>query len=405
MSLVETQGSRGRSDELPRTVRILVAMVEKLRHGSLRIVLPDSRELMLRGAEDGPHASLFVRDYRFARRLLFSGELGLAESYLRAEWDSPDLTALLSLFCVNCELVADMIGGSFMMRGWHSLRHWLNRNTRRQARRNISAHYDLGNDFYAEWLDKSMTYSSAYYGAGARNLGEAQEAKYTALAADLQLQPGLKLLEIGCGWGGFAEFAAKTYDVEVTGLTISREQYDHARRRIFETGLTEKVTIALRDYRDERGVYDRIASIEMVEAVGQQYWAQYFAQLHDCLAPEGRVGLQAITIESSLFHNYLREVDFIRAYIFPGGMLPTWPILTDLGKRHGLSVVGELHFAHDYAKTVVEWRSRFRSAWPALQKMGFDGRFRRLWELYFAYCEAGFRTQRIDVGQIIFAKS
>jgi cyclopropane-fatty-acyl-phospholipid synthase len=283
-------------------------------------------------------------------------------------------------------------------------RHWLNRNTKTQARRNIHAHYDLGNNFYSAWLDKTMTYSAALFDRS-HDLADAQTRKYQSLAERITLRPGQSVLEIGCGWGGFAEFAAKIFDARVVGLTISREQHDYAKKRIFEAGLAEKVDIRLQDYRDERGAYDRIASIEMIEAVGEKYWPVYFRQMRDRLVAGGIAGIQAITIQDRFYPGYKREIDFIRRYVFPGGMLPSPTMLKSLGENFGIPLIGEKVFGQDYARTLAVWRERFRAAWPALAPQGFDERFRRLWEYYLAYCEAGFLSGNIDVRQMVFAKA
>ena len=389
---------------LPASARLAFAFAARLRRGTLEAVLPDGRRFKFGGQEPGPAATVIIRDFGFARRFLGGGDIGIAEGYLRGEWETPDLTQFLYLFCVNHEIIQSLLPGRSLVRMIQRLHHWFNRNTKRQAKRNIHAHYDLGNRFYATWLDESMTYSSALFEPGAGDLASAQQRKYRSLADRLALQPGQTLLEIGCGWGGFAEFAAKSFGVNVVGLTISREQFDYAKQRIFTAGLNDKVDIKLQDYRDERGSYDRIASIEMIEAVGEQYWSAYFRQLRDRLQPQGIAGIQAITIQDRFFQAYRREVDFIRRYVFPGGMLPSPAILKTLGDRFGLPLIAEKVFPDDYARTLAVWRDRFRSAWPALTPLGFDERFRRLWEYYLAYCEAGFLSHNIDVRQMIFAK-
>jgi cyclopropane-fatty-acyl-phospholipid synthase len=284
------------------------------------------------------------------------------------------------------------------------VQHWFRRNTRAQAKRNIYAHYDIGNTFYKSWLDPSMTYSSALFEDGANDLTAAKHNKYRRLAEALNLQPEQTVLEIGCGWGGFAEYAAKTYNVKVVGLTISQEQRDFAQKRIFEAGLNDRVEIRFQDYRDEAGQYDRIASIEMIEAVGEAFWPKYFSQLRDRLLPGGLAGIQAITISDNMFPTYRREVDFIQRYVFPGGMLPSPAVLKSLGEHFGIPVIKERIFGQDYARTLATWRHNFRQAWPSLTPLGFDERFRRLWEYYLAYCEAGFLSGNIDVRQVIFAK-
>jgi cyclopropane-fatty-acyl-phospholipid synthase len=390
--------------DLPRLVRLAFGFGSRLRRGTLDVTLPDGRTVRLGGFEPGPAAAMTIGSYGFASRLLNGGDIGIAEAYLNGEWDTPDLTEFLYLFCVNHDLIQAMLGDNPLMRFVQIVRHWFNRNTRSQARRNIYAHYDIGNAFYSAWLDPSMTYSSALFEDHTPDLTAAQHNKYRRLAEAIDLKPGQTLLEIGCGWGGFAEYAAKTYGTKVVGLTISQQQCDFARQRIANAGLGDMVDIRLQDYRDERGLYDRIASIEMIEAVGEQFWPNYFSQLRDRLLPDGLAGIQAITIQDRFFQTYRREVDFIQRYVFPGGMLPSPQILKTLGERFGVPVIRERIFGQDYAKTLATWRSNFRAAWPGLIPLGFDDRFRRLWEYYLAYCEAGFRSGNIDVRQVIFAK-
>jgi cyclopropane-fatty-acyl-phospholipid synthase len=393
-----------RLPDLPRMVRLALGHGSKLQRGTLDVTLPDGRMVRLGGNGPGPAAAMNVHDFAFASRLLRGGDIGIAEAYLRGEWETPDLTQFLYLFCVNQDWMQKALIGNPVIRSFQIVRHWFNRNTRRQARRNIYAHYDIGNAFYSAWLDPSMTYSSALYEDHTPDLTSAQNNKYRRLAEAIDLRPDQKLLEIGCGWGGFAEFAAKQ-GARVVGLTISKEQRDFAQRRIQQAGLSEKVEIRLQDYRDERGQYDRIASIEMIEAVGEQFWPKYFSQLRDRLLPGGLAGIQAITIQDSLFATYRREVDFIQRYVFPGGMLPSPQVLKALGEKFGVPVIRERIFGEDYAKTLSTWRSNFREAWPNLKPLGFDDRFKRLWEYYLAYCEAGFLSGNIDVRQVVFAKS
>ncbi len=388
----------------PFAVRQALAFAKQLQCGELDVLMPDGQHFHFTGAEPGPKASMIVRDLGFARRLAGGGDIGIAEAYLHGEWETPDLTAFLKLFCLNQPMITRMMHGKPLARLVQMLGHWLNRNTKKGSRRNIEAHYDLGNSFYSAWLDPGMTYSAALFKDKTTSLPEAQTAKFAALARDIQLREGHHLLEIGCGWGGFAEYAARECGARVTGLTISPAQYEFAQKRIFEAGLTEKVTLKLQDYRDEKGTYDRIASIEMFEAVGEAYWPAYFGQLRDRLAPGGMAGLQVITIEESIFARYRRELDFIRRYIFPGGMLPTPTILRGLGDKFGLKLSAERAFGHDYARTLDHWRDSFRLSWPSLTGLGFDERFRRMWEYYFAYCEAGFVTGMIDVKQMAFVK-
>ncbi|MFO1148794.1 MAG: cyclopropane-fatty-acyl-phospholipid synthase family protein [Alsobacter sp.] len=397
--------------DLPFAARKAMEFATRIRIGSLTVTLPDGRVFLFRGEKSGPDAELIVHDLAFARRFADGGDVGIAEAYLRGEWETPNLTHFLELFCANHELIASMLDGKPLMRAWQLFRHWLNRNTKAGSRRNIHAHYDLGNRFYEQWLDGTMTYSAALFDeatpvdqAADDDLAKGQLRKYGALAEKTMIGPGHHVLEIGCGWGGFAEYAAKTIGCKVTGLTISQEQYDYARKRMFEQGLNEKVEIKFQDYRDEKGVYDRIASIEMFEAVGERYWPVYFEQLAQRLQPGGVAGLQVITIQDRFFDTYRREMDFIRRYIFPGGMLPSPGIMKTLGERFGLALHHERVFGLDYAETLAEWRNRFRAAWPNLVPLGFDERFRRMWEYYLAYCEAGFRSGNIDVRHLVYAK-
>jgi len=388
--------------ELPRLVRLALQFGSKLQRGTLDVTLADGRMVRLGGNGPGPAAAMNIYDYSFASRLVRSGDIGIAEAYLRGEWDTPDLTQFLYLFCVNQAWMQTMLVGTPLTRTIQFFRHWLNRNTRRQARRNIYAHYDIGNAFYSAWLDPSMTYSSALFEDNTSDLTAAQNNKYRRLAEAIDLRPGQKLLEIGCGWGGFAEYVAKTFGTRVVGLTISKEQRDFAQARIQAAGLGDRVEIRLQDYRDERDQYDRIASIEMIEAVGEQFWPNYFSQLRDRLLPGGLASIQAITIHDSLFQTYRRDVDFIQRYVFPGGMLPTPSILKSLGKDHGLAHLRERVFPDDYARTLAEWRNRFWQSWEKIVPLGFDDRFKKLWEFYLHYCEAGFRASYIDVRQVVY---
>jgi cyclopropane-fatty-acyl-phospholipid synthase len=318
----------------PYAVRQALKLATHIEAGALEVRLPDGCAMRISGDKPGPQAMMIVRDLDFASTLS-QGEIGIAESFLRGQWDSPDLTAFLELFCVNQPVLEKLMDGKPLLRMLQMAHHWMNRNTRAGSRRNIHAHYDLGNSFYEAWLDGSMTYSSALFDES-RDLAAGQQRKYAALAERTAIAPHHHVLEIGCGWGGFAEYAAREIGCKVTGLTISQEQYDYACKRIFEAGLNEMVDLKLQDYRDEAGAYDRIASIEMFEAVGEEYWSTYFRQVRERLKPGGLAGIQVITIEESLFGRYRRELDFIRRYVFPGGMLPTGAIMRDLGAKVGL---------------------------------------------------------------------
>ena len=370
--------------------------------GRLTLVLPDGSSRQLSGKEPGHAAVMNIRSYNFAARVLKSGDIGFAEAYMAGEWDSPELPVLLETLVNNYDHIRRLFDGNPVMNGINWLGHRLNRNSRRGSRRNIHAHYDLGNAFYAAWLDPSMTYSAARFDRPGQPLEAAQRAKYASLARMMGLQPGHSVLEIGCGWGGFAEFAAREIGATVTGVTISREQYDFARRRLFQAGLADKTDIQLIDYRDVAGQFDRVASIEMFEAVGREYWPTYFAKVHSALKPGGRAGLQVITIQDALFEEYDARTDFIQKYVFPGGSLPSEAKLAPVVAGAGLTWGQTERFGRDYADTLAEWARRFEAAWSEIGRAGagFDERFHRLWRFYLAYCEAGFRSRRTDVIQL-----
>jgi cyclopropane-fatty-acyl-phospholipid synthase len=384
--------------------------VENWAIGSLTFVLPSGKPLRIDGKTPGPDAVVRIRDYRFIRRAFASGDIGFAEGYMAGEWDTPDLSAVLTAFALNFDKLAALVRGNPVMHLINVIFHWMNRNDRSGSKRNIHAHYDLGNAFYSQWLDRTMTYSSALYdqapkGARGDMLDAAQTRKYEALAQSIGLAPGKHVLEIGCGWGGFAEYAAREVGARVTGITISPAQHDFAKKRLFDQGLAEKADIRLIDYRDVQGQFDGVASIEMFEAVGEEYWPTYFGKIHDVLTPGGRAGLQIITIKDDLFDRYRRHTDFIQRYIFPGGMLPSETRLRQETDRAGLSWDGVRRFGQDYADTLAEWARRFEDAWDQIRPLGFDERFRRLWHFYLSYCEAGFRTERTNVVQLGLAKS
>ena len=367
--------------------------------GELTFVTPKGHELRLEG-EPGPKARIIVRDFRFIGRALASGDIGFAEGYAAGEWDTPHLTSVLSVFSLNFQNLSKITEGNPLVGISNFVAHALNGNSRKGSKRNIHAHYDLGNDFYSRWLDPSMTYSSALYESPSQPLEQAQRAKYAALARSIDLRPGQHVLEIGCGWGGFAEYAAKEVGAKVTGVTISNAQHDFARRRLFEQGLAEKADIQLIDYRDIQGQFDAVASIEMFEAVGEEYWPTYFSKVRDVLTPGGRAGLQIITSRDELFAHYRDHTDFIQRYVFPGGMLPSEARLRQETTAAGLAWTGVTRFGQNYADTLAEWAVRFEAAWDDIKGQGFDERFRRLWRFYLSYCEAGFRTERTNVIQL-----
>ena len=381
----------------PAAMKILSLLLRNLKFGQIQIALPDG-EMLSFGTKsiDGP-AVLKVHNMAFFNRTLRHGAMGFAESYMDGEWSSPDIAKLLILLNSNMTMLQQSIGKNRITQWINRLVHILRPNTREGSKRNIHAHYDLGNEFYALWLDATMTYSSALFRDSQQTLRDAQNEKYRALVASTDIGPDDHVLEIGCGWGGFAEFAAREIGCKVTGITISNEQLAFAKNRIAMAGLQDKVNIKFCDYRDLNEKYDRIVSIEMFEAVGESYWPTYFEQVRNCLKPGGKAGLQIITIAKERFDAYRKKTDFIQRYIFPGGMLPSPERLDVEFANADLKLVAREDFAADYARTLAEWRHRFLEVWPEVQALGFDARFRNMWEYYLTYCEAGFSTGSIDV--------
>ena len=387
----------------PASAKAVLMALLQVRDGSVCVTTPEGETLWY-GDGEGPRADLKINDWRFARRVLTHGDIGFAEGLMAGEWESENLAALLTLLAANVERFTRLLEGSPIGKALNWFRHITRANSRRGARRNILAHYDLGNRFYEAWLDRSMTYSSARFDAHVRDLESAQLAKYRALAEHLELQPGEHVLEIGCGWGGFAEFAAREYGVRVTGITISDEQLAYARERMNRAGLADRVEIRRQDYRDVEGKFDKVASIEMFAAVGEEYWPAYFGKIAQVLKPGGRAGLQIITIKDGLFEKYRRRADFIQRYVFPGGMLASIERLKQETAKAGLAWRKAEAFGQSYAETLAEWARRFRAKWSDIRAMGFDERFKQLWLFYLGYCEAGFRTGRTDVVQLELAK-
>lgn len=385
----------------------LLRHLPETRYGTLNLALPDGQLLAFGHPHEGePRAEIRLHNYRPLRRLLQGGQLGMAESYMDGDWDSPDLVALVDWTLGNeAQLPGLMRGGNWWLRQFNRLLHRRRANTRRGSRRNIAYHYDLGNDFYRLWLDPSMTYSSALFAHPDQSLEQAQQHKYRHIANQLKLQPGQEVLEIGCGWGGFAELAAREYGVKVTGITLSQEQLSYAQTRIEKAGLTSQCTFSLTDYRDLNQRFDHIVSIEMFEAVGEENWPVYFDTLNACLKPGGNALLQVISIDDARFEDYRRTPEFIQRYIFPGGMLPSPGRLREAALNQGLKLLDEHRFGQDYAHTLALWRHSFLEQWPRIHAQGYDERFRRMWLFYLAYCEGGFRRQSIDVGFYLLGRN
>jgi cyclopropane-fatty-acyl-phospholipid synthase len=390
-------------------IKILLRMANAIQTGTCHIIFPDGavRTLIGKNNPDSVEAICILHNDKFAWKFLVRGMLGFCEAYLDGDWESPDVTKLFLFALYNEQALLSLTDGRGWWRRIEGFLHNFRRNSKQGSKKNIAYHYDLGNEFYAKWLDQSMTYSAALFPSQPSDndsLFEAQQNKYRNVAAMLGLEAHHHILEIGCGWGGFAEYAAREIGCRVTGLTISKEQHAYSSERIAKAGLSNKVDIQLCDYRDSKGLFDRIVSIEMFEAVGEQYWPQFFATMRDRLRPGGMAAMQVITIAKQNFNTYRRGADYIQKYIFPGGLLPTFDHLREHVGKACMQWSGDQVFGQDYARTLLEWRMRFREAWPNIAPMGFDEKFRRMWDQYLCYCEAGFRAGTIDVCQFSFTK-
>ncbi|HLO95654.1 MAG TPA: cyclopropane-fatty-acyl-phospholipid synthase family protein [Burkholderiaceae bacterium] len=407
---------RARAVAAPASARRVLRLLERLPQGRLTLQLPDGRTLTL-GRAAGPgepplRAQLAVHDWQLFERVLKAGDIGLAESFIEGQWDTPELAALLRLCIANRGHVERLVYGRWWGRLLYRLRHLRRRNSRAGSEKNIHAHYDLGNDFYRLWLDAGMSYSAAWFeGREPRGVAliDAQTAKVRRALREARVAPGDRVLEIGCGWGGLAELAAREFGARVTGVTLSREQLQWGRERIAAAGLQDRVDLRYQDYRDladrhREAPFDAIVSIEMFEAVGHEYWDGYFQTLWDCLKPGGHACIQSITLRDDLFPRYLRSTDFIQQYIFPGGLLPSPSAFEAQARRAGFVVEKRLAFGRDYAETLRRWHADFLRALPQVRALGFDARFEKIWTFYLAYCEAAFDTGNTDVMQFTLRK-
>lgn len=384
----------------PATVRPLLSVFRRIQCGQLTVELEDGRRHTFTAPQSGPKATLQLhRPLKLTLRLLQRSDIGFAESYMAGDWSSNELAELLQLMAVNEEAFGRVADDRPLLQLLDRWQHRRRRNSLRGSRRNIARHYDLGNAFYRLWLDEGMTYSSALFEHHDEALDKAQERKYQRILDQLGAIPGEHILEIGCGWGGFACYAASR-GYRVTGITLSKEQLAYARERVLREGLADRVSLRLQDYRHLEQQYDHIVSIEMFEAVGEAYWETFFNTVHRSLKPGGRASLQVITIDHDRFERYRRRADFIQKYIFPGGMLPSVPTFNRLAGSAGLEVVGQSLHAEDYAHTLRRWHSRVLQQAGEILDQGFDERFLRMWRYYLAYCEAGFRTERINLMQV-----
>ncbi len=394
----------------PAAARTVLQLLSRLRHGCLSVRLPDG-SMRRFGQGQTPTASLHLNDWQVCSAALKSGDIGFAEGYIDGHWSSPDLAALLRLFIANRREVEDVIYGTWLGRLFYRVRHLLNRNTRGNSQKNIHAHYDLGNAFYELWLDGTMNYSSALYETPQASMQQAQLAKVRRALRMVDVKPGERVLEIGCGWGALAEMATTEFGASLVGVTLSTEQLAWARARMSRCGVAERADLRLQDYRDigRDGLadqsFDAICSIEMIEAVGREYWPTYFATVARLLKTGGRACIQSIVIDDEFFERYLQSTDFIQQYIFPGGCLPSPGAFRAQAEQAGLKVIDEFCFGQDYARTLQEWRQAFMAREQQVLALGFDRRFMRIWEFYLAYCEAAFAERNTDVVQYTLLKA
>ena len=380
---------------------LLDKWLSRIEAGELRAVFPSNFQKVYSGGQVGPTADIQINSWKLVPRLLLSGDMGLAESFLSGEWETSNLTQLILLGDINERALGNAVTPSKFVNLIEKLRHQGRDNSKRGSRRNIAAHYDLGNEFYSHWLDNSMSYSSALFTDFGEELEVGQNRKYQRLAKALKLKEGDQVLEIGCGWGGFAEIAAKEYKCNVVGITLSNEQAKFAQRRMQENQLSNLVDIRIEDYRDVQGSFDKIVSIEMFEAVGEEHWRNYFETIKTRLKPGGLAGIQSITIANEFFETYKRRPDFIQKYIFPGGILPSEDKLNNAVSSAGLKILDDYYFGKSYAETLRRWQSTFEQKWDDIKNLGFDEKFQKMWRYYLSYCEAGFESGHINVGQFL----
>lgn len=390
---------------LPWHARTILSLLEKIQIGQLTLVSPEGEKFIFRGTQSGIEANIQIHDWTVCKACLKSGDIGLAETYIDGLWDSTDIQSLLRLFLVNRQVIEKAIYGNWWGRLGYRIKHWLNKNSKAGSKKNIHAHYDIGNAFYSLWLDPSMTYSSACFEDKDTSLIEAQEAKYQRIINSIDVHAGQNILEVGCGWGGLMEVASK-HGINIDCLTISQEQATYARDRAqrIKSDASGEVNILIEDYRDHQNQYDGIASIEMFEAVGEKYWSTYFEMIQRCLKPGKKACIQTIVIADNLFDKYRRSSDFIQQYVFPGGMLPSIKKFKEAAQSKGLIVEDVYQFGQDYQKTLCLWHQKFNQHLQEIKQQGFDEKFIRLWNLYLMYCAAGFAENSTDVVQFTLSK-
>tara|TARA_Y100000590_G_scaffold286849_1_gene322726 strand:+ start:4859 stop:6061 length:1203 start_codon:yes stop_codon:yes gene_type:complete len=379
-------------------------LLKKITYGNLNVQYPDGYKYQYKGLNKGISVEITLNNYKLIKNILLKGNIGFGESYINKDFNTSNLTNLIELIIQNKKSFQNISNGNILYRFFQQYIHYQNNNSIKNSVNNISFHYDLGNEFYKQWLDDTMSYSSALYDEKMQDLKIAQLNKYERLLKILKPSENSKILEIGCGWGSLATYFAKNTNAHITAVTISKEQFEHVSNNIFNEGLNENIKVELKDYRNINKQFDSIISVEMFEAVGQKYWSLFFNKLKNNLKLHGKAALQVITIDDDLFENYKKRPDFIQKYIFPGGMLPSKKIFRNLIYNEGLLIDDEYDFAHSYAKTLNEWNKRFQNSWPEISKQGFNSYFKRMWEYYFSYCEGGFKAKSIDISQFLLIK-
>lgn len=384
--------------------KLFLKIMEQIQVGHFVLTMPDGEVKEYRGKTPGRSGHLIIKDFAGVSKIVASGDIGLAEAYRDGMVDSPDMTSLLLLCIENQNALEAVFRGNFFGMIYYRLRHYFRGNSRKGSKKNIEAHYDLGNNFYKLWLDPTMTYSAAIFKNADESLEQAQKNKYQRIIDTIKPKSSDHILEVGCGWGAFATMAAGQTGCKVTCLTLSQEQYQYATDLVKKLGLENQVTIKICDYRDEVGTYDHIVSIEMIEAVGEEYWEQYFNMIETKLRPGGKAMLQSIYIVDDLFDNYRKSTDFIQQYIFPGGMVLAPKVFEKYSVKNNLEIKEFYKFGLDYAQTLNMWRKEFKEKYAQVKHIGFDDAFLKIWDFYYTYCEAGFLSRRIDVAQIVLEK-
>ena len=385
-------------------LNLFLNVLAQSKYGSINVYKDNKSIFSFKGEFPGPDASIKILKEKCISDFFLRGDLGWAESYVDGNWETSNLTDFLEWGARNFHEFSEYVRGKWFTILYLRLKHYFKKNSRSGSKKNISFHYDLGNSFYEKWLDESMTYSSAMFKDPADNLHKGQINKYENLANITGVNENDKVLEIGCGWGGFSSYLAKKYSANVTAITISKKQYEKAKQKIYDDKLTDKVDVKLLDYRNINGKYDKIVSIEMFEAVGEKYWSKYFDVLKKNLKSDGSIGLQTITIEDKFFQKYKKFPDFIQTYIFPGGMLPSVEEMNKVITSSGLHIKNKKMFGNDYAKTIRMWSDSFENSWGCIKSLGFSESFKRLWNYYLGYCEGGFKSGNINVGQFLIKK-